>query len=108
MVLLMNIVFDHVVEVSDLLFLKTLLIDVLLGDLSAEDLASDKVVPCQDQLHLVKNEIHLLSHFKRPVSLNLDLLDELGGLLLLAVLLVHLAQEQDAVGILSLQEELSL
>ena len=70
----------------NLLSLQSLLTDMLLGDLSAEDLNSHEVSPDEHEFHLVENEFNLFLGLKRAVSLDLNLLNDLGCLVNLAIL----------------------
>jgi hypothetical protein len=108
MSLLVDVVLNHEREVLDLLFFKTFLVDGLATDLARQNLEAHVVIPLQHQLHLVKDEVDLLSVLERSISLDLDLLDGQGSLVGLAVLLQHFDQPSRAVGILSFQEHLAL
>lgn len=81
----MNVVSHHEGVVLDLLSLEALLVDMLLGDLTGEDLATDEVATAEDQLHLIQDEVYFLHCLQRAISLNLDLLNHLCGIVMLSI-----------------------
>lgn len=56
----MDVVENHELEILNLLFLKTLLIQVSSADLSAHDLASHEVSSLKNKLHLIEDEVNFL------------------------------------------------
>ncbi len=86
---LVDVVLDHVKVVLDFECFEAYFIQVFAGYLPAENLASNKISSQEHQLHLVQDEGQLVSHRQRPIRLNLDLLDDLGGFFLFAVLFKH-------------------
>ena len=104
----MNVVLHQEAIVLNLLSLKTFLIDMLLRDLAREDLAADEISAAKDQLHLIQNEVNLLHGLQGPVSLDLDLLDQLGGIVMLSISLKHLSSHAGDLSVLSFQEHLAL
>ena len=82
----MNEVLEQERVELNLLSLQSLLTDMLLGDLSAEDLHSHEVSPDEHEFHLVENEFNLFFGLERAVSLDLNLLNDLGCLVNLAIL----------------------
>lgn len=89
--LLMDKVLDHEAIVLDLLLLESFLIEMLLGDLAGEDLATYEISPLKHKLHLVEDEVDLLGRLKRAVGLDLDLLHQLRGIVDLSITLKHLS-----------------
>ena len=106
--LLVDPVAHHVAVKFNLLFFKALRTDSLLADLAAQNLAADEVLSTQHELHLVEDETDLLFGLQRAVGLDLDLLDDLGGLVNLAVLFEHLYGHASALRILALSKHLSI
>jgi hypothetical protein len=53
---------------------------VIFVDLFADDVQTDMVVLFQHDLHLVHDKLKLLSSVHRPISLNLNLLQDVGCL----------------------------
>ena len=82
----MNEVLEQERVELNLLSLQSLLTDMLLGDLSTEDLHSHEVSPDEHEFHLVENEFNLFLGLERAVSLDLNLLNDLGCLVNLAIL----------------------
>jgi len=98
----------HKAKVGNLLLLQTFLTNGSLADLTAEDLSANVVLACQSQLHLIKNEVDLLFVLKRPIGLNLDLLNDLGSIIDLAISLIHLDELFRSLGVFALEENFSL
>ena len=106
--LLVHIVLDHESEVGDLLLLEALLADGSLANLTTQDLCSNIVLTSQNQLHLVKDEIDLFNVLERTIGLNLNLLDDLRGIINLTICLVHLDKFHRGLRVLSFEENLAL
>ena len=104
----MNVVLHQEAIVLNLLSLESFLVDVLLRDLAREDLAADEISAAKDQLHLIQNEVNLLHGLQGPVSLDLDLLDQLCGIVMLSISLKHLSSGAGDLRVLSFQEHLAL
>ena len=81
---------------------------MLLRDLAREDLTTDEISAAKDQLHLIQNEVNLLHGLQGPVSLDLDLLDHLSGIVMLSVSLKHLSIHAGDLSELSFQEHLAV
>ena len=104
----MNVVLHHEAIVLDLLPLEALLVEMLFGDFARENLTSHEIAAAEDQLHLIQNEVNFFHSLKRAVSLNLDLLDHLGSIIMLPVSLQHLSVHASDLSVLSFQEHLAL
>ena len=86
----MDIVLYHVLIVLDFTSFDALLVESSVADLATEDLAANKIVTSEDKFHLIENEFNLLCRFKRPIGLNLDLLDDVASSVDFAILFKHL------------------
>ena len=85
----MDVVLDHVLIVLDFTGFDAFLVEGSVADLATEDLAANKIVTSEYKLHLVKDELNLLSRFKRTVSLDLDFLDDVASSINLAIFFKH-------------------
>ena len=88
----MDIVLDHIQVVLNFKSFKTSLTQMPLGYFPREDLAPDKILSQKHEFHLVKNKFYFILGFQRPISFNLNLLDNFGALLGLPVGLQVLAK----------------
>ena len=106
--LLVHEVEDHELVELDLHLLEASSTHVSLRNLSRENLHADEVLASKSQLHLVQDELKLLLDLQRAIRLNLDLLDNLSGLIGLLVLFEVFAQLHGGLRVLTLQEHLAL
>ena len=104
----MNVVSHHEGIVLDLLPLKALLVDVLLRDLTGENLAADEIATTEDQLHLIQDEVNLLNCLQGAIGLNLDLLDHLGGIVMLSISFQHLCMHTSYLSVFPFKEHFAL
>ena len=79
-----------------------------LRDFPTQNLASNEVFAHQHQLHLVEDELNLLSYFQRTIGFNLDLLNYVGGLVGFAILLEESAEGHSGLRIFSFKEHFAL
>jgi len=71
-------------------------------------LATHKVLSQENKLHLVEDEVNLFFVLEGAISLNLDFLDDLSGLINLAISFVHLNHLSGALRVLALEEHFSI
>ena len=103
----MNVIFDHEVEIINLLLLKTLFTYSFFANFAAKDLESHIVLPHKNEFHLVKDEIDFLFVFERTISFNLDFLDDLCSFINLSILFHHLDHHCGTLSIFALCIHLS-
>lgn len=106
--LLMDVEAHHEAVVLDFEVFETLLADTALGDLTTENLRANIVLARKHKLHLVKDKRNLLLVLQRAVSLDLDLLNDLGSLINLAIGLVHFNELARGLCILALHKDLAI
>ena len=104
----MDIVADHETIVSDLLSFQTFLTDGSLANLSAENLSTNVVLTREHKLHLIENKVNLLLVLEGAVSLNGDLLDDLGSFIDFSISFVHLNELFGGLGVFAFEENFSL
>ena len=98
----MYVIFDHKVEIINLLLLKTLFTYSFFANFAAKDLESHIVLPHKNKLHLIKDEIDFLFVFQRTISLNLDFLNDLSCFINFSILFHHLDHHCGTLGIFTL------